>query len=81
LIPIQKEESEFIEYTRFKSIKVNLEVNDYPDTGTFYQQNNIAFDNGYHEIIWERIRSSRVFLKVNHSKSGTIRLIISFLTS
>lgn len=64
LSPMQKEEPGFREYANYyKSIRLNLENQDYLDIGDFYEDNNIISDGHYNNILRAGINRPRVFLR------------------
>jgi hypothetical protein len=53
---------------RYNDIRINLEFNDYSDIDSFFEQNNIASDEDYTQMLQAGIQRPRVLKKTTERK-------------
>jgi hypothetical protein len=53
---------------RYNDIRINLEFNDYSDVDSFFEQNSIASDENYIQILQAGIQRPRVLKKTTERK-------------
>ena len=64
LEPMDKSDPDFKNNaSRYKTIRINLENNDYEDIDAFYRENNISDDEDYYKILRAGITRCRAFCK------------------